>query len=570
VIDFSKHIILSTMTTFLLSLSISTCATGESVSGPLVVCTSPPNKCIVQLPDGTIKSFFTVEGKNCASSISTDGGRTWSKPKIEFESTVPEAGVVVALVDKDGQLHAFMLARRDTGHRPMVDYFIDIWHCKTIAGLTEWSEPKCIYEGYVGALNGVVQLKSGRIVLPQQCWLAGVPCAPPTGCHIVTTNYSDDGGETWKLSEAKLTAPCHTDYLSETYGACEPVIIELKDGRAWMLMRTQTGYLYESFSRDGVNWSEAKASRFYSSDSPANLLRLPDGRIVVFWNNCKDSTRVNGAAVYTNRDALHAAISDDEGQSWRGYREISRDPNRNEPPPQQGDRGTAYPFSAATSDGKILLATGQGRGREVFMLIDPDWLCETHHEDDFSNGLDGWSIFKPFGPITGRVWRNRTIGAVLADHPTKAGAKVLHVRRPDEKDGDCAIWNFPSGSKGKLTMNIMLREGFGGASIALADCFITPNDPAADKLVPFKLSIDNDGKLPGGAKLQKGQWYSVDLVWDMKKDQCEVLIDSKKVVILTQLNKDSHDISYLRLESKAKTTDPAGFLLEYVKVNCGE
>ena len=44
-------------------------------------------------------------------------------------------------------------------------------------------------------------------------------------------------------------------------------------------------------------------------------------------------------------------------------------------------------------------------------------------------------------------------------------------------------------------------------------------------------------------------------------------IDGKKVVILTRLNKDSQDISYLRLESKAKTIDTAGFLVEYVKVD---
>ena len=45
--------------------------------------------------------------------------------------------------------------------------------------------------------------------------------------------------------------------------------IELRDGRLWMLMRTQTGFLYESFSRDqGENWSEAGPSRFISSSSP--------------------------------------------------------------------------------------------------------------------------------------------------------------------------------------------------------------------------------------------------------------------------------------------------------------
>lgn len=565
----SYPILKATIPFCLLSLLISTmagCAPGHSVSGPVVVCTSPPGNCVVLLPDGTLKNLFLVQGKHCASSISTDG-RSWSEPKVEFVFTRDESGVPVALVDHDGELHAFLLVRRGTGGRPGVDYFYDIWHCRTSDNRSKWSQPKCIFEGYVGALNGVAQLSSGRIVLPQQYWVEGSKCAPPTGCHVVTTNYSDDAGKAWKLSSAKLTAPCYADYPGSNYGACEPVILELKDGRAWMLMRTQTGSLYESFSRDGVHWSQAEATRFCSSNSPASLLRLPDGRIVVFWNNCENPSRVNGLAIYTNRDALHAAISDDEGKTWCGYREVVRDPKRNEPPPKRGDRGTAYPFSTATRNGKILLSTGQGAGRRVFILIDPEWLCATHHEDDFSNGLDEWSVFKPFGPVTGRVWRNRTVGAHLINHPDKAGAKVLHVRRPDEKDGDCAVWNFPIGSKGKLTMNIMLQEGFGGASIALADRFITPNDPVADKLVPFKLTIGADGQLPGGAKLQTGRWYRLDLIWDIEKDQCRVLADGKQAAILPRLNKDSEDIGYLRLHSTAKTIEPAGFLVEYVKVD---
>jgi len=31
--------------------------------------------------------------------------------------------------------------------------------------------------------------------------------------------------------------------------AVEPTILQLKDGRVWMLIRTQTGWLYESFPR---------------------------------------------------------------------------------------------------------------------------------------------------------------------------------------------------------------------------------------------------------------------------------------------------------------------------------
>ena len=139
---------------------------------------------------------------------------------------------------------------------------------------------------------------------------------------VLFFGYSDDGGKSWARSPAKLTAPCHDGYNGSNYGACEPTLLELKDGRVWMFMRTQDGFLYESFSPDGVNWSPAKPSRFHSSNSPAFPVRLPDGRIVVFWNNAENCPRVGKDGVYSGRDALHAAISSDEGKTWSGFREV--------------------------------------------------------------------------------------------------------------------------------------------------------------------------------------------------------------------------------------------------------
>ena len=118
-----------------------------------------------------------------------------------------------------------------------------------------------------------------RIVVPFAYWVGGRPSAPPTGSNITTTVYSDDDGRTWRQSPAKLTAPCYEGYNGSNYGACEPTILELADGRVWMLIRTQTGRLYESFSPDGAEWSQPEPSRFCSSNSPGWLLRLPDRRI---------------------------------------------------------------------------------------------------------------------------------------------------------------------------------------------------------------------------------------------------------------------------------------------------
>lgn len=542
------------------------CADDRAAEAPVLLDTAPPGKAVVRLPDGTIKILFFVAGEHCASIRSVDDGSTWSPPRVEFPFHEPRAGVPLAFVDRDGRLHAFLLVRRGTGSRPTVDYFYDIWHNRTTPERRQWEQPKRIFEGYVGALNGVAQLAGGRIVLAQQFWVPGLASAPPTGSHVVTANYSDDGGTTWQLAPARLVAPCYPDYIGSNYGACEPVVLPLKDSRAWMLLRTQTGFLYQAFSPDGVDWSPAAPTAFHSSNSPANLVRLPDGRIVLFWNNCENPSRVDGAAVYTTRDALHAAVSRDDGKTWRGFREVHRDPYRNEPPPKRGDRGTAYPFSTVTGDGKVLLATGQGRGRTALLRIDPDWLEATHHEDDFSGGLDDWSLFKPFGPASG-YWRNRTQGPRLVDHPDNGGAKVLHIRRPDDKAGDEAVWNFPAGRRGRLVVRLMLQAGFAGARIALADRFIPPGDPVAEELAVFRLTIDSDGRLEGGPQLAPGRWYTLAFDWDLVDGRCGVLLDGAPATVLARVNRQSDAVSYLRLASTAEELDRAGCFVERVSVD---
>ena len=398
--------------------------------------------------------------------------------------------------------------------------------------------------------------------------MGGETAGPPTGCNVTTTVYSDDGGDTWRQSPAKLTTPCYANYNGSNDGAIEPTILQLGDGRAWMLIRTQTGRLYESFSTDGANWSDAQPSQFHSSDSPAWLTRLRDKRIVLFWNNCENTSRVDGQGVYTNRDALHAAISSDDGKTWRGYREIYRDPLRNQSPPKSGDRGTAYPYPTATQDGNILLISGQGEGRRNLLLVDPNWLEATHAEDDFSHGLDAWSVFKSFGPAT-NWWRDRIQGAELVDHPTKAGAKVLHVRRPDEKQGDGAVWNFPAGRRGKVEVSLLLQAGFKGGSIALADRFIQPTDSVGEAQNLFLLPIGSDDRLPDGTTLAPGERYTLALSWDLDTKRCQVMLGDRHAGPLALLNNDptSPGACYLRFRSTAPSVDAAGMLIEWVRAD---
>lgn len=526
------------------------------VAGPTPNYGSPG----VTLGDGTIESFFrrSLGGHVSIFAMrSQDNGRTWSSPAVLTHLSIERWGGPMPLVDRDGELHFVLSKARGEGRKPNVDRFIDLYHLRSAGGRAQWTEPRRIYEGYCGALQGVFQLASGRILVPFADWRPGVPTAPPAGPSVTICLYSDDGGASWHRSRAKLTAPCHEGYNGSNYGACEPTVIELAGGRLWMLIRTQDGFLYESFSTDaGASWSEAQRSRFHSSNSPAFPLRLPDGRIVLFWNNCQMPPRVGKDGVYGGRDALHAAVSADEGRTWRGFREVYRDPTRNASPPKDGDRGTAYPHATATRDGKILLVSGQGAERRRRFLVDPDWLLDKSQAESFAN-LDGWHVFKGFGSAR-RFWRDRTAGARLIPHPDKPGAQVLQVRRPDERDADGAVSNFPAGARGRLFLRLRIENGFGGAQISLTDRMFDPCDDQGERLAPFALEIGP------GVDLKPGRWHDLQIAWH--DHRCRVSLDGQPWKTLEPRFSAPNGLSYLRLRSLAAGADPEGLLVESVSV----
>src|SRR5690606_23005849 len=161
-------------------------------------------------------------------------------------------------------------------------------------------------------------------------------------------------------------------------------------------------------------------------------VRLSDGRLVLFLNACQRWDDPMSYAI-GGREALHAAISDDEGATWRGFREVLRDLRGD----AKGDRGTAYPNAAETADGKIVLVSGQGEERKSILLLDPDWLEEVRHADAFDDGLGGWTTFG------GR-------GSELIAHPDKTDAQVLLIAKTDTDTEGGATWNFPAGAAGEL------------------------------------------------------------------------------------------------------------------------
>ena len=525
----------------------------------------------VLLTEGVLVRYgVDTERDELSSQESKDGGRTWGKLKRECE-LLDDTYTVVPLLDHEREVHLLSMVGRGQGRKIAVDRFIDVWHQRTVEGRSQWLEPNIVYEGYCGAIMDFKQLEGGRLVAPFAWWVPNRPVAPPIGANLCTVFFSDDGGSHWTKSTSDISSPCYPDFVGNNYGADEPSVIELRDGRLWMLMRTQTGFLYESFSEDqGETWCEGQPSRFTSSSSPPVLWRMPDGRILLLWNNCESPPAHEGKGVYVNRDALHAAMSEDEGETWRGFREVYRDPLENETPPHS-DHGSAYPTVPVMIDGRIVFLTGQGKGRRNLVSLDPRWLTLTHHEDDLSEGLNGWIAFKSVG-LPERYIRPRTTGPELVEHPSKPDCKVLWLRKPDEHAPDGALWNFPNGVQGRLKLRLFLREGCQGGSISLCDRSFKPTDDHAERLAIFTMAIEPYGGILGnGGVLGKGwialdEWHTLEFAWTLEEGRCLVSLNGQDLLLLDQRNPTGNGLSYLHLRSKAKTVD-AGYLIESVSVD---
>lgn len=522
------------------------------------------------MPDGVWHRYAAqnAPGGDSAKLVrfeSDDEGRSWSEPYVLAEFEPGGFGGAAAVIDQRGEIQLFFTrARREgEGNLPAVDRFIDVWHTRSSEARTKWEQPRRIFEGYTGAISPALRMKDGRILLPIGMWIAGKPRGAPFGPHEVSVFYSDDDGATFTLSPARLIAPVDDDYNGDKVGACEPCAVELADGRVLMLMRTQAGFLYESISSDGINWPDAYPSRFHSSTGPPSLARLADDRIVLFWNNCQMPPKVGGQGVYGGRDALHAAIADPGLTHWRGFREVYRDPTRNLEPPKRGDRGTAYPESMVLPDGRVAVSSGQG-GRRALFYVDPAWLLETKQSDDFSRGLEAWSVFTGFGPASG-WWRNRTQGAVLVDHPDNAKAKALHLRRPDaDKPPDGAVWNFPAGRAGTLSVRFMIPDGSAGGSVALVDRFFDPTDDAGEAEAMVRLPLSVGSKL-GDVVIAPRKWMTLSLSWDADAATCRVSIDDRHAADVPFSHPTVNGFSYLRLRSTAGALDEAGWMVDRVE-----
>ncbi|MGC9317398.1 MAG: sialidase family protein [Armatimonadota bacterium] len=527
---------------------------------------------LARLPDGRLFTWWAV-GKRWMNQEdiddptipqramcrwSDDDGRTWSEPELlfEFPRETGERLDGLTMVDSEGVLRIFGMNHFLLNTETMApeDQDRDIWQSVSRDMGQTWSPCEDIDFGHstIGWLNNVIELSSGRFLLP----LAYLS-ARETGKFVATCIYSDDRGESWELSRSDLVVDSGRGSLES--GACEPVVIEMEPGQIWMLIRTQTGYFYEAFSDDGgETWSEPVQSRFKTTNSPAGLFKLSDGRILLMWDNC---TFGNLEDFRGDRPVIAAAISDDNGATWHGYREIAR---------AVQSWALAYPFAAETDRGDVITYLQFGSHR--LPPLDPDWLMETSVEDDLSEGMELWSVAGAEG-----------VG--IEELPEATGGHVLAMRKTSSEREAATSRNFPFGVRGRVELRMRVAEGCRGASIVLTDVFSLP---PFDRSGSFRVEVREDGGLyavqPNGASARAAEvptdeWFTLGLQWDCQRHRCSVTLNGEEVCRLWQLLAPdlakyppnmadgravayAPGICYLRLRLSAEDTDQAGLMVD--------
>ena len=448
-----------------------------SVHAPVVLRESPGNECsLIARRDGSLEIYAVAKPASDTLNVlrSSDGGLTWAAPELAFALPGQAYYAVQVLETADGALHAVthVQGQGPGGYRGRL---YEIYHTTRPAGAAAWSEPKKIVPGYIGSIRGFVQLASGRLLLsvaramPDR--MAAPKSGPDFGWNDTFSYYSDDRGATWRQSPDQLSVELKAPNVTR-YGAIEPVLLELQDRRVWMLVRDRQGRLLESFSdTGGERWPALHATNFISSDSPAALLRLRDGRIVLFVNACQNWTNPRSYAM-GGREVLHAAISGDEGRTWRGFREVLTEPVTE----TRGDRGTAYAAAVQNAAGKIVVASGQGEGKRAIIAFDPRWLEETAAFADSSDGPSHWTAYGGGGLVSVAVTGKSS------DAPLGVAA------RKDAAGG--ASWNFPMAAAGAISFSLESAASISAIKITLNDHFTRVDDSKAAENAVFTLPLE--------------------------------------------------------------------------------
>ena len=521
----------------------------NDIFSPTIVGTAPSDAYIglARMPDGELRHYNYGEHPTlpypCYLS-SKDNGLTWKnvnlpKELIYADQRSPLSGEFIRVFYANGKVYAMRTEGGLEGGRTIVKI-----------------------DDKAGIMNKPpIFIRNGKRII------SGAHRTDRSGAFVY---YSDDDGRSWKAS-ATVAAPLHQaggvhKGVRWNHGAVEPTIVELNDGRLWMVMRTSQDKHYQAFSYDGgETWSKATPSPFYGTITMPTLYRMNDGRLLFFWSNTTplpEMGNTNGVweDVFTNRDAIHVAISEDDGHTWIGARELLLNSQRNANNfNARSDKSVHQAQAVEVAPGKILAAVGQDVACRKMLLFDVNWLYEKHKYTDFTEGLSDISAQRYLKGIVGHCSYNREEMPILVKHPDKAGKKALNFKYiPNGKyvqDNEGALWNFPAAPNGEVNISLQLPEESQTVDLVLNDRWFNPTDTVAKSECMYTLPINRKY-----LKIKDEEWHLLTIRWEKNK-AAKLFVDGKKRATLPAISSTEHGVSYLHFLGR-HIPDSTGIFIE--------
>lgn len=414
------------------------------------------------------------------------------------------------------------------------------------------------FKKYIIPADGVRFYRSVLPLKSKKRWLiAGEVDGWDTNHTVIS--YSDDDCKTWKHVHLKQTPKFEKAYphKGERWGqyGIEPTLTELSDGTVMVLLRTCQDYFYQCFSYDGgETFTNPEPSIFHGVNTMPAFLKLSNGKILLFFNNTRPMPEISkdevwpplyeweelGRAedVFTNRDANCIGITEDDGKSWFGFRELCLNPLRNtcdfrtSGSGKSGSDKSVHQFEAIELPfNKVLVHVGQHERLRKLMIFDVNWLYEKKRKENFTSGFDNVSTHVYLKSVTGNcrgnfpghcAW-NRTNGCVpVADPKGDYSEAILFKNTKDDRllnNVQGMVWNFPALNSGKITINAhIMGKGF---RVNLCDHWINPSDASVSLYSVFEDVLENDG-------INDISFRTYEFCYDINKKECTVIKNGEK------------------------------------------
>ena len=342
--------------------------TGYQVSAKVEELSGMKMGSLLRLADGGILAI-----NNNGSCISHNEGRTWTEypmfPGSDKFSILPGALVLtgngtIILSFSNEKEKANWNWRKDISDSPGA--VIPTYSARSLDGGRTWQDVQKLHDEWTGANRDMIETRDGSVIFTSMMMRHN------PGRHTVLTYTSRNNGKSWLRSNV-----IDLGGIGDHSGVTESTLVQLRNGRLWMLLRTNWGSFWETFSDDeGLTWKDYRPTNILSSSAPGMLKRLHSGRLVLVWNypypEGQNSYPLKGGdnqwsevPVSNHRTELSIMFSDDDGKTWSKRTVFARIT-------KEGTQ-LSYPNIFEARPGEIWITTGFA-GQLSVKLFEKDFL----------------------------------------------------------------------------------------------------------------------------------------------------------------------------------------------------